>query len=55
MRVSLIFSMVRLPCHVAFPKAGQGSRTPRRYRDYHARLNLRQVLECDRPCGAFRH
>ena len=29
-------------------------RTPRRYRVHHRLENFRQVLECNRPCGAFR-
>ena len=35
-------------------KAGQEPRTPRRYRVHHALENFRQVLDCARPCGAFR-
>ena len=34
-------------------KAVEGHRTPRRYRVHHRLDNFRQVLECDRPCGAF--
>ena len=31
----------------------QGSRSPKRYREHEMPPNFRQVLECDRPCGAF--
>src|SRR5437867_3055848 len=39
---------------LAISKAGQGSRTPRRWRDHHALPNLRQVLECAAPAALFR-
>src|SRR5207249_3637576 len=35
-------------------RAGQGSRTPKRWRDHHALPNLRQVLECAAPAALFR-
>ena len=37
--------------HLVVPKAGQGSRTPKRWRDHHAPPNLRQVLECAAPAA----
>ncbi len=37
-----------------FAKAGQDSRTPRRYRDLHAPSDVRQVLEqCAAPAALF--
>src|SRR6266511_2760509 len=36
-----------------FAKAGQDSRTPRRYRDLHAPSNVRPVLECAAPAALF--
>ncbi|SRR6266511_4503697 len=38
---------------LTLPKAGQDSRTPRRYRDRHAPSNVRQVLECGAPAALF--
>ena len=32
----------------------EGHRTPRRYRAHRASTHPRQVLQCARPCGAFR-
>src|SRR6266436_3647236 len=37
--------------HLVVPKAGQGSRTPKRWRDHHVPPNLRQVLECAAPAA----
>src|SRR5688572_7381357 len=39
---------------LSFPKAGQDSRTPRRYRDHHATTNRRQFWSASAPAALLR-